>query len=279
LKILILGLGHVGSALARAWRAAGHSVLGTTTTPGKVEGLRELVDGVLVARGSEGAAIRVAAEGCDALVITVAPSVRNARSREERFATYRDALVTTCESASAAHPRCIFLSSFSVYGDGGPGEAAIVEDGPLSTSDEPSSVNYQLAEAAVLRRGEGAVLRLPDIYGAPGDTSLPDRVRLGLDLMGGRVPFGAGALFYRIHFEDVVRATDHVLTKGLRGAFNVCDEEALPPTNAETFNAISDANGWPRLQFLDQIKAPTRKISAARLYATGYRILHPGIGV
>jgi hypothetical protein len=31
----------------------------------------------------------------------------------------------------------------------------------------------------------------------------------------------------------------------------------------------------PELEFLDQIKAPLKKISAEKLYATGYRVAHP----
>ena len=31
----------------------------------------------------------------------------------------------------------------------------------------------------------------------------------------------------------------------------------------------------PPLEFLDQIKAPLKRISAEKLYATGYRVQHP----
>ena len=278
MKILILGLGNIGSALARKWRGQGHHVTGTTTTEAKVTGLREIADEVLVLRGSDTAAIAQAASGKDAVVITVAPSVRKARTPEERTTAYREALVATCVSAAAAHPRCIFLSSFSVYAEGPQGDAPIVEDDPLPDSAEPSTVNYRAAELAVLANGQGSALRLPDMYGAPGDTTLVERVRLGIDFMGGRVPFGRDALFHRIHFEDVVSAVDHVVRHGLTGALNVCDEETLPPTNAAVFDSICDEKGWPRLTFLDQIKAPRRRISAARMYATGWRADHHGIG-
>lgn len=278
MKILILGLGHIGSALSRKWRNEGHYVAGTTTTESKVAGLRQIADEVIVARGSDAAIIANAARECDAIVITVAPSVRQARTVEERTIAYREALVVTANSAAAAHRRCIFLSSFSVYAEGPGGDSPISEDDPLPDSSEPSTVNYRAAERVVLATGAGAALRLPDIYGAPGDTTLVERVKMGIDFMGGRVPFGRDALFHRIHFEDVVSAVDHVVQKGLVGAFNVCDEETLPPTNASVFDSICDEKSWPRLTFLDQIRAPKRRISAARLYATGWRAKHHGIG-
>ena len=59
-----------------------------------------------------------AAEGCDVIIATVAPNVKNTRTVEERHQHYADVLVASCHSARQACDRVIFLSSFSVYGDG-----------------------------------------------------------------------------------------------------------------------------------------------------------------
>ncbi|HEY1075093.1 MAG TPA: NAD-dependent epimerase/dehydratase family protein [Fontimonas sp.] len=268
--VLILGLGHVGKALARELRAEGVWVKGTTTTPSKVEELREFADEVYVARGTDSARIAEIARGSDAIVSTVAPNVRQARNREEREATYRDALVASCESAVAANPRVLFLSSFSVYGDGGPGDQPITEATPVSNTVEPSARYYSEAEKTVLASGKGCVLRLPDIYGAPGDMSYAQRVKLAHEIMGGKGPFSADARLYVIHFLDVVGAALHALRKNLTGIYNVCDNQWLPQTNAEVFDALCERQGLAKLEFLGQIKAPTRMISAQKLFDTGY---------
>ena len=273
-KVLILGLGHVGKALAQRLRAEGVTVVGTTTTPDKVEGLKAFADEGQVARGTDAEKIREIAAGVDAIVTTVAPNVRQARNREEREATYRDALVASCESAAAACPRVLFLSSFSVYGDGGAGEAPIDEATPVSNTEEPSARYYSEAEQVVLASPQGGVLRLPDIYGAPGDLSFAERVKLAHEIMGGKGPFSADARLYIIHFEDVVAAAHHALSQELTGVYNVCVNDGVPPTNAEVFGTLADRVGVPRLEFLGQIKAPTRKISAEKLYATGWRPEH-----
>ena len=44
MKIMILGMGHVGKALAQKLKAAGHSVVGTTTTPEKVADLQLIAE-------------------------------------------------------------------------------------------------------------------------------------------------------------------------------------------------------------------------------------------
>ncbi len=269
-RVLILGLGHVGKALATRLREDGVEIVGTTTTPGKVEALEAFADAVHVVRGNDSDRVAAIAEGCDAVVTTVAPNVRAARTREEREATYRDALVASCESAVAAHPRVLFLSSFSVYGDGGSDASPISEDTPRRNMDEPSARYYTEAENIVLGSPQGCVLRLPDIYGAPGDMSYADRVRLAHEIMGGRGPFSADALLYIIHFMDVVSAADHALQKGLSGAYNVCVNDGIPATNGEVFGQLCERHGLAPLEFLNQIKAPTRKISADKLYATGW---------
>ncbi len=273
-QLLILGLGHVGKALAQRFRADGVRVIGTTTTPAKVEPLLEFADAVHVLRGTDAQRIREIGADCDAIVATVAPNVRQARNREEREATYRDALVASCESAAAANPRVVFLSSFSVYGEGGPGEGPIAEDTPVQNQDEPSARYYNLAEQAVLGAGAGCVLRLPDIYGAPGDLSFADRVKLAHEIMGGKGPFSADARLYIIHFLDVVAAAEHALRNKLSGIYNVCVNEGLPQTNAEVFGELCRRNDLPELEFLNQIKAPTRKISADKIYASGWRPAH-----
>ena len=201
--------------------------------------------------------------------------MQQSRTVEEREQHYRQVLVDSCSNAVAAAGRVIFASSFSVYGDGGDGSAPIDEETPCANHEEPSSRYYQQAEQEVLSIPGGCVLRYPDMYGAPGDMSYPDRVRLCHEYMGGKAIFSADAPLYCIHYLDVVRAIEHAIDLELTGIFNVCDNDHLPYTNRQVFDAICDAEALPRLEFLDQIKAPTRKISAARLYATGYRIQHP----
>lgn len=274
MKYLILGLGNVGRELARRLTTDGHHVVGTTTTPSKVEALRDVASDVVVARGTDSEVIAAAGRDADAIIVSVAPSVRQAKTPEERETQYADVLVRSCESAAATSPRVVFMSSFSVYGDGGEGDAAITESTPTSNEEEPSSKYYQLAERAVLASSQGCVLRLPDIYGAPGDMSFADRVRLAHQIMGGRVPFSADAPLYRIHYLDVVSAVRHVLAHDLTGIFNVCSNDGVPPTNREVFDRLAAEQGLDPLQFADQIKAPMRKISSAKLHDTGFGLAH-----
>lgn len=274
MHIFILGMGHVGKALASRLRAQGHTVTGTTTTPEKVADLESFADEVVVLRGSETEALKAAAANSDAMIVTVAPNVKNTRTVEERHQHYADVLVASCDSARQACPRVLFLSSFSVYGDGGAGDEPVSEETPTSNSEEPSSRYYQEAEAKVLSSGSGCVLRYPDMYGAPGDLSFEQRVAMCHEYFGGKAIFSADAPLYAIHFEDVVDSVIHALENNLEGIFNVCDNDNLPASNQKVFDAICARADMPMLEFLDQIKAPLKKISAQKLYDTGYRVKH-----
>jgi nucleoside-diphosphate-sugar epimerase len=275
MHIFILGMGHVGKALAARLRADGHRVTGSTTTPEKVEALQQHADQVVVLRGSETEKLQAAAEGCDAIIVTVAPDVKKTRTIEERHEHYNEVLVRSCASAVASHPRVIFLSSFSVYGDGSGAPGPVTEDTPTSNHEEPSSRYYQAAEQEALSGGCGCVLRFPDMYGAPGDLSFEQRVGLCHQYFDGKAIFSADAPLYAIHFEDVVDAVLHALAENLSGIYNVCDNDNLPHSNQQVFDAICQQADMPNLQFLNQIKAPLKKISAQKIYDTGYRVQHP----
>lgn len=274
MKFLILGMGHVGQALSTKLRQKGHEITGTTTTPDKVEALAKIADKVVILKGHEAEKVQAAAEGCDAIVLTVAPNVRNTKTIEERHHHYHEVLVKSCSSAAKACPRLIFLSSFSVYGDGGSGHAPIDEETPTSNHEEPSSKYYQAAEQEILGQEQGCVLRFPDMYGAPGDMSFPERVKMSHSYFDGKTLFGADAPLYAIHFEDVINAVAHALDKQLSGIYNVCDNNNVPATNKQVFDAICDLEGLSHLEFLNQIKAPNRKISAQKIYDTGYQVTH-----
>jgi nucleoside-diphosphate-sugar epimerase len=275
MKILIIGSGHVGQALAAKLRSKGHHVAGTTTTPAKVAALQSVLDEVHVLRGNEKEKVATAGQDCDAIIVTAAPNWKTTNTPQEREQQYKEVLVDSCQNASAVCSRVLFCSSFSVYGDGGEGTEAISETTPTSNHEEPSSRWYQAAEQAALAGADSCVLRFPDMYGAPGDMSYPDRVRASHQYFGGKTIFGADAPLYAIHVDDVVSAIVHVIDKNLQGIFNVCDEDHVPYTNKQVFDAICKEEGLEPLGYLNQIKAPLRKISARKLYDTGFCVSHP----
>jgi len=269
-----MGMGNVGRALATKLRDAGHTVVGTTIAEDEVPMLQDYADDVHVLFGSETEKVKAAAEGCDAIVLTVAPNVKNTRTVEERHHHYNEVLVKSAESAAAACDRVLYCCSFSVYGDGGDADP-ITEETPVSNQEEPSALYFYKGETAALSGGRGCSLRFPDMYGAPDDYTYPERVKLSHDFFGGKAMFLPNAPLYAIHYLDVVEALFHAVQNDIVGIYNVCDNENVPLTNKEVFDQVADNMGLERLDFTGEIAAPTKRISADKFFATGFKLNTP----
>ena len=276
MRLLILGCGNVGLDVARQLRARGDTVVATTTTPERIPELSAAADHALVLLGSDVDAVAAAAEGCDAILVSVSPRVVQAGTVEQRAQSYREVLVATNVSAARAADRVLFCSSLSVYGDGRQESGAwVTEETPRTADSDPSPVCFAMGEDAALSAGRGAVLRLADVYGHPRDIDFTSRVKLAHQYMGGSVPFAAEGRLHRVHVEDVAAAVIHALTNDLSGVYNCVPDSAPAPTNGETFDSLADAAGVPRLEFRGEMATPVKPISSAKLRGTGFAFAHP----
>lgn len=273
MNVLILGSGLVGATLAQKLQANGHTVAVTTTTPEKVEQLTSVTPNVHVLRGADREAVAAAAEGVDAIVVTAGPSANKAMTVEDRAASYHEILVETAKSVVAASDTAhvVFCSSLSVYGDQADHLDVITEDAPLTNFPDPSPVKFQEAEATYLAaEGRASVFRCADIYGGP-EIPLEAKVKMAHELLKGTVPFQGKALFYRVHVEDVAGAIAHIVEGRHTGIFNMT-HDGVPPTNREMFDALSIAQGYPPLEYRDELTGPGKPVSVQALLDTGYKL-------
>jgi len=276
MKILVLGCGNVGLEVAERAKARGWEVVGTTTSPGRVEELSKLVDEVVVLEGKDAAAVATAAQGCDAILVSASPRIMTSVTAEDRATSYRDVLVASCESAAAACDQVVFMSSISVYGDGTQETRDFLdEQTPRTTSDEPSSVYFAMAEDAALTAPRGMVLRLADVHGGPNDIDYVQRVKMVHEYMGGGTDFAGDGKLHRVHVADVANAVIFAIEHNLTGAYNCVPDLVPAPTNKEAFDAIADEAGLERIEFRDKLRTPTQQVSSAKLRDAGFTFEHP----
>jgi nucleoside-diphosphate-sugar epimerase len=276
MKLLVLGCGNAGLEVASRAKARGWEVVATTTRDSRIAEIEQVADKGLVVRGADVEAVKAAAQGCDAILVSVSPPIMQSRTIEEREQSYRDVLVASCQSSVQALPRVVFMSSISVYADGLQSSSDVIdEQTPRANSEEPSTVYYSLAEDAVLSSPGGTVLRLADIYGHPRDIDFTARVKLAHEHMGGSVSFAAEGRLHRIHVEDVADALLYVLDNNLTGAYNCVPDIAPSPTNKETFDRLADAAGLGHLEFRGELKTPMKQVSSKKLRDAGFVFKHP----
>jgi nucleoside-diphosphate-sugar epimerase len=264
-RILIVGCGYVGGALATRLLGEGHEVFGLRRN------LSALPAGVVGVQGdvSEAAGVGALPQGLDSVVYAVGAKQRD----EDAYrAAYLDGLghVLRALGEEGQEPgRILFTSSTSVYGQMR-GEWV---DETSPTHPRGFAGEIMLSAERLLRasRFPSTVLRLGGIYG-PGRTRLIDRVRAGEPVAIAQGP----AYTNRIHRDDAAAAIAHLLSAPDPG--DIClgvDED--PADSGEVLRWIAERLGVSLVEAPPSDALPTgsRRCRNAALLATGFRFAYP----
>jgi nucleoside-diphosphate-sugar epimerase len=260
-QLLIMGLGYSGTAIARAARAAGFAVTGTTRA------------------GTEGSlrfdAAQAAIQSATHLLTTAGPD----EAGDPVLARYAAAI------AAAPALRWIgYLSSTVVYGDQGGGW---VDEDTVATPSQARGQRRLEVERAWGRFGDTCrvdIFRLAGIYG-PGRSAFDD-LRAGR----ARRMNKPGHQFGRIHRDDIARAVVAAMRQGGltgRRVLNLADDE--PSESAAVVTEAAELLGVtppPLVTFAEALPAMSpmarsfwsenRKVASAKTKAAlGLSWLYP----
>lgn len=279
--------GLIGTALATALRAAGHTVRPVVRSAGGGPGSVRWDP----AAGTIDAA---ALAGVDAVVHLAGAGIADKRwtaaRKEEVLRSRVDGTTLIARTAASLEPRPAALlsaSGISVYGDGGdevrtetspPGEGFLPD---VVAAWESSTAAASEAGVRVVHLRSGVVL---DAHGGALAKQLP-LFRFGL---GGRLGSGAQWLPW-ISLADEVDAVTHLLTSELAGPVNVVAPE--PVTNAAFTEALARALHRPSvlpIPRLGPVALLGRELATELLYwsvralpaaleGDGYRFRHPDL--
>ncbi|MEZ3163501.1 NAD-dependent epimerase/dehydratase family protein [Halorubrum sp. RMP-47] len=282
MRVVVVGCGYVGLALAGQLDDRGHAVTGVRRSDAGLDA----VDAV----GPEVEAVRADATDseslsdlpdADAVVFAASSGGRGADAARE---VYVDGLANVVdEYGSRASPpeRLVYTSSTGVYGDHDGGW--VDEETPVEPTTEKTRVLAEAERIATERAAEagidGTVVRFAGLYG-------PDRYRLERYVEG---PVTAGYI-NMVHRDDAAGAVRHLLEtdRARDRAVLVVDDE---PIDKHAFaDWLADACGVPRPEKLskderiaagDLSAAAERRIqtskrcSNALLRDLGYEFAHP----
>jgi nucleoside-diphosphate-sugar epimerase len=268
-KVLIVGCGYVGEALARNLVADGHQVHGLRRSAG------ELPKGVRLVRAdvTRPESLTSLPGGLDFVVYAVA-----AKQRDEAVyrAVYLDGLGNILRALAdlGQRPRRLFFtSSTSVYGQRR-GEW-VDETSPTHPAGFAGEIVLSAERLLAASRIPGTSLRLGGLYG-PGRTRLIERVRRG----EARLRPGEAHYTNRIHRDDAATAIQHLLGLAEPAPTYVC-VDSEPADEAEVLRWLAAQLGAP-----DPPQSPaseqeesqptvSRRCRNALLLAAGYRFRYP----
>lgn len=238
MRVFVTGAtGALGRHLVPGLVAAGHEVIATTRTPGKVAQLREagaepvVVDGL--DRQAVIAAVRAAAPEVIVHEMTALAGLRSFRNPDKLFATTNELRTRGTDNllaaAAEAGTRRVIAQS---YAGAGPDK----RPGPLKTEDDPpdwrpirSAMQGPAAIAHVektvpAQAREGLVLRYGGFYGPGASDVLVEVVRKRqVPVIGG----GTGVWSF-IEITDAAAATVAAVEAGAPGIYNIVDDDPAP---------------------------------------------------
>lgn len=274
-RIVIIGCGYTGSAIARYWQPQPDKIVTVTTTRNeRISELGAIAAEVVVLQGDDALAVKSVVKDKDVVILSVAPISDRLVEPEVYAQTY----IPTAKNLVAAlqansHPQqLIYLSSCGIYGDK-KGEW-VDEKSPVNPANPYSEVLCQTEEVLrqIFRENVRlCILRLGGIYG-PG-REMEKRIRR----LAGKTLSGSGKNVNNwIHLEDVVGVVEFVRKNHCAGIYNVVND--FKKTTKEMCDEICD-----RLQLAPVLwdpektsdRASSSRVSNQKLKAAGYQLMHP----
>ena len=268
----IIGCGYVGSAVAVHLRRLGHEVVGTTTSPGRLGELCDVVDHPRIYSAGDPMADVSFLDRLDGVLIAMAPTTATFEEDQYQkvYGQSVPALVDALRHRSGRNPLHVsYLSSAGVYGDQ---LGAICNE--LTPPDCSNNANALLAsaESAVLALNDAStqacVLRLGGIYGPGKD--IPSFIR---SAAGQSVRKNGKHINAWVHLHDIIRGVEFAFDKRLQGIYNLVDD--LQFTRRQLSNALCDDHGLPPVIWDNHDRPGARifnaRVSNARLREIGFQ--------
>lgn len=265
-KALIVGMGYVGSNVAKHWKNQ-YVVEGTTTTQEKVPELEKICKKVVLIDPNNKNQWREIVYDKDVILVCVAPKYIPGENVDYRT-TYLETAIALSNSLAGikGRPQLVYTSSTSVYDRKGTDELKETS----SLSEEPNQKILRETEETFLSLQPNlpvTILRLSQIIGHP-----PRDFRTFCRRMSGRsFPGNGEEPTNLIHVDDITKAIDFVIEKKLKGVFNI--SQTIPLNRKQIFEKFCEELKIPPPIYSGEIKdshLSKKEISSRKIQEEGF---------
>ena len=273
MKIIIIGGGYVGSAIARLWQTKGHTVTVTTTTPEKVSNLSTIADRVVVTQGDDLANLQKILTGQNVVLLCVGAKKRDRSTYEQTYLQTAKNVVSAARDISSIR-QIIYTSTHAILGDRD-GKWAD-EECPVAPANESSEILAKTEETLLSAQNTNlkiCVLRLAGIYGKNRELLKIFRS------WAGTTRLGTGENYTNwVHIDDIVNALEFIRYKELAGIYHLSSDETL--TRKEFFDRLFDTHNLPGITWDNSAPQPPSlnvRLDNSKIKAAGFQLTHPKI--
>jgi nucleoside-diphosphate-sugar epimerase len=267
IKILIIGCGYIGLALAHELSLIGYQVTGTTTREERIHEIEDSGAAAVVWNGDV-EPLKALLNDHEIIIVTVAPG-KNSDYRQTYLATAEKIQLALLAQNFALRKskKIIYTSSTSVYAENSGGwvtedqetnpttpqgkilrETEQVYEGFSEISNSVNSLIYRLA--GIYGPGRELEARLDHTATFPGDGSTPMNL---------------------IHRDRIVGAIVYGIEHNLKGIYNLCEDRH--PTRKEFYTELAKRLGKPEPRWdpsLPAMHASNKYVSNQKIKQAGF---------
>ncbi len=273
MKIVIIGCGYVGSAIARLWQQQGHQVIVTTTSPEKVATLKTIASEVVIAQGGDLDVLKQVIKDQKIILLCTAAKQRTVESYRQSYLATAKNIIRAIKDTSSVK-QLIYTSSYGILGNKNGAwtdEAAPVE--PINELGAILAQTEQVLLSTVKSDLKVCIFRLSGIYGKGRELIKIFRSRAGTNRPGNGRDYTNW-----IHLDDIVNGIEFARQKQLSGIYNLNSDEIL--STGEFFNRLFATHNLPSITWdssQPSLRPYNLKLDNQKLKAAGFKLVHPQI--
>jgi nucleoside-diphosphate-sugar epimerase len=267
MKIVIIGCGYVGTAVAEYWRSHHHLTL-TTTSPNKITLLQEIAPRVELCSGNDQETLAKVIEGQDLVLLTV--GAKNRSLYDEAYLETAKNLVAVLQANNSV-TQLIYTGSYAVYGDRQ--GAWVDEETSIAPVNENGEILAQTEQVLLSARKDNlkvAILRLAGIYGTGREIVKIFRSWAGTTLAGTGQDWANW-----VHLDDIVGAIDLACQKQLDGIYNLSND--VPLKRKDLIEGMCAKHDLPPVAWdasKPSLSPYNTRLSNQKLKDLGFRVIH-----
>lgn len=269
MKILIIGCGYVGSAVASFWQKKGHYLTVTTTTSKKVSTLNKIANKVIILKGNDYHSLANATQNQDLILLSIG-------AKKGKF--YEQVYLETAQNLAKILPfnstvkQLIYTSSYGILGN--QNGNWVDETIPTNPPNENNQILAKTEEVLLSLNSPNlkvSILRLAGIYGRNREILKIFKSWAGTTRPGNGEEYGNW-----VNLEDIVRAISFLAQKSLGGVYHLAND--TPMKRKTLLNQMCEKYGLDQIKWdqdLKGVRATNLRLSNQKIKDAGFTFLHP----